>query len=124
MKKLQITVLIVFCIGIYFLNTETTHSQTSKKYGQYMYISDIAVHNDSYLYISVPEKFSFNVHGCKDVSYARSMNPINDDRTKAIMGIALTSFLGKKGIIVFTSGCVGPENKGYPIVEGLALSQQ
>ena len=72
----------------------------------YDYVSKVQVGEDSFVYFTVPGNTDALVHGtCGNQIWFRSPRPITDDRTKAILSVALASMLSKKGAFVRVSGC-------------------
>lgn len=72
----------------------------------YDYVSKVQVGEDSFVYFTVPGNPDALVHGtCGNQFWFRSPRPITDDRTKAILSVALASMLSKKGAFVRVSGC-------------------
>jgi hypothetical protein len=86
---------------------------------EYAYVSKVNVGSDNHLYINVTGNFS-TIHGCTRPWYVQSQWPLSDERTKAWMQIALSSFLSKKKVYVWTAGCT---SYGYPILTKLQLQQ-
>ncbi len=86
---------------------------------EYTYISKVNVAQDNYLYLAVPGNFSYD-HGCSKPWYVRSQHPLTDARTKAQMQVALSSFVAKKQVHVWTDGCT---SYGYPIMTKLQMQQ-
>ena len=98
------------------LSGATAHAGGSS----YDYVNKVNVGSDNYLYIAVPGNLS-NTQ-CSRPYYARSLYPLSDARTKAMMQVALTSFVSKKSIYIWTnSSCT---SYGYPIMSKLQLQQQ
>ena len=75
----------------------------------YNYVYKIQIHEDNYLYINVndiDQGLNFDPqHGCDSQSYARSQWPLSDDRTKAMLQVALASALSHSAVHVWTRGC-------------------
>ena len=86
---------------------------------QYLYVVKVQVGIDGYLYINVKGNFDLTKHGCTNGAFARSAEPLPNEITKAMMSIAMTSFLGRKGVHVTTNGCAG----GYPILRVIQVNQ-
>jgi hypothetical protein len=84
------------------------------------YVTKVTV-DDNYLYIDVVGEFSN--YGCTSPYFARSKYPISDERTRAWLQIATTSFVSEKKVHVWTSGCVGGATAGYPILTELQMEQ-
>ena len=111
MKRLLVTLTIALALG--------TVTAAYAAHGQeYIYVKKVNV-TDNYLHITVPGNLD-SAHGCSKPYYARSQFPLSDERTKAWMQIALTSFVAKKQVYITTSGCT---SYGYPIMTGLQLQQ-
>ena len=85
---------------------------------EHAYINKIHVGPDGYLYLHVPGEFPIE-HGCSGGA-VRSQNRVSDDRTKAWMQMAFTSFVAKKHVFVWTEGCTV---SGYPVMTQLQLQQ-
>jgi hypothetical protein len=79
----------------------------------------VNVGDDGYLYINVLGNLSTS-HGCSKPWYARSKEPLSDDRTKAFLQMAMASFLSQAGVHVWTSSCTA---YGYPVLIQLQLQQ-
>jgi hypothetical protein len=95
---------------------------------EYAYVSRIQVGEDNYLWINVmqingPEAFNFN-HLCAERWYARSQFPMTDERTKALMQIATTSFTQERRVVVWTRNCTGSFGSGYPIMTQLQVQSK
>ena len=91
----------------------------------YESITRIFVGNDNYLSISVKGNFHI-IHGCTVTAYARSQYPLSDDRTKAMLQVALTALETGNKVLVRTLGCTstvpeGDMHKGYPILNDLQV---
>lgn len=84
----------------------------------YDYVSKVHVGENNYLSINVKGNFK-TTHGCSQRWYARSLRPLDDERTKAMMRVALSSFLGRKKVYVNTDGC----RTNYPIMVSIQIQQ-
>ncbi len=75
----------------------------------YSYIYKVQIHEDNYLYINViDEDIGPNLdsqHGCDTQTYTKSQWPLSDDRTKAMLQVALASALSHSPVHVWTRGC-------------------
>jgi hypothetical protein len=83
---------------------------------EYDYIYKVQIHEDNYLYINVNDinqGSNFDPqHGCESRTYARSQWPLSDDRTKAMLQVALASALSHTKVHVWTRGCTSPTEHG------------
>jgi alpha-galactosidase len=101
-----------------FLVATSASAQSGER--SYDFVSKILVDDDSYLYINVSGSFA-QAHGCSQLSLARSKYPINDERTKALMQLAIASFLSRNKVHVSTTGCT---LYGHPVIDKLQLHQE
>lgn len=86
----------------------------------YPFVWKVSVGDDDYLYINVYANFTTD-HGCQERWFARSKNPLGHEQTKAFMQVAMASLLSQTPVHVWTVGCTGGGNVGYPILTGLQL---
>jgi len=79
------------------------------KGGYYAYIFKVDVAENGKLAIDVWDggpNFRPSVHGpCTKPWYAVARYPLTDERTKAMLSVALASFLGHRRVYVNTDGC-------------------
>ena len=112
-----------------------TASAAVPGHGQiYAYITRVEPDRDQRLTISVKhpngtEGLDWR-HGCNNPSpniqdnfFAHSQFPLTNERTKAFLQIALTSFVEKKQVWVQTSGCTLGGNQGDPVLDTLQIRQ-
>jgi hypothetical protein len=114
--------------GVRVIGTVPVSDQTpfprKKGEAEYPYVSKVQVRSDGYLAINVQGNFNTS-HGCQERSWALSRATVADDTTKAQLSIALSSFLGRKKVYVYTHGCSretrSHADEGYPVLEGLQV---
>ena len=97
--KTAIALLLTFAatiVSINFALAETTET--------YAYVTKVTVGEDEHLSINVRGNFR-PVHRCTRLTYARSQYTVKDERTKAMMRIAIVSFLARKKVTVTTNKC-------------------
>ena len=87
----------------------------------YEYVTKVNVGDDSYGYIMVKDNFDMSVHNCANAAFARTKNDISDVVADIQLRIAVTSFVTKKPVHVWTSGCSTPA--GYPIMTKIQVQQ-
>jgi hypothetical protein len=96
-------------------------------FGQYYdYVYKINIGSDNYLYINVVLNSGVNFapgHGCSTPYYARSLEPMSSDRTKAWLQMATASLLSHAKVYIYTSGCTTNASTGYPIMMQFQLEQ-
>jgi hypothetical protein len=114
-KKLTQTFMLLFmgCMFVQIAVAETKWQET------YEYVSKIQVSEDNHLRINVLGNFSVN-HGCNERWWATSKMSLDHAQTKAILQIALSSFLWHKPIRVHTV-CENPN--GYPILTEIQIQE-
>jgi hypothetical protein len=88
----------------------------------YPYVWRVNIGEDNYLWINVYANFTTE-HGCNERWYARSKHDLSDDRTKALLQMAMASFLAQIPVHVWTEGCTGGGSTGYPILIQLQLQK-
>lgn len=88
------------------LSTEIPNTTyNTEKHGEtYDFVTRAVVKEDNHLYIGVRGNF-LSTHGCAKPWTAKSKYPITDERTKALLSIALASLLSKKPVHVISEGC-------------------
>ena len=84
----------------------------------YPYVTKVNVGTDNYAYIAVRGNYANS--GCSKPWYARTSHTLTDERAKAQMQVALSSFLSKKEVYIWTNGCT---SYGYPILTKIQLQQ-
>jgi len=81
----------------------------ARKGDYYAYIFKVDVGENGKLAIDVWDggpNFRPGVHGpCQNTAYAEARYPLSDERTKAMLSMALASFLGHRRVYVTTDGC-------------------
>jgi hypothetical protein len=88
----------------------------------YEYVKKVTVWNDNRLMISVAGEFSTD-HGCDNRSFAASRHNFDHSQTKAMLQVALSSFLARKPVWVATSGCDSGDSSGRPILGSLRIQE-
>jgi hypothetical protein len=85
----------------------------------YYYVSKIQISDDNHLSLNVSTNFDRR-HGCPQLSWAQSRYPLTDERTKALLAIAMQSFERRQQVYIYTKGCnIG----GYPILLHMQIRQ-
>ena len=93
-KQLKLRVLVAVILFLLVWPGVACYALTLRVlYKQYEYVSCVVVH-DNYLYIDVSGNFSTTFDGYANGAFGRSLYPITDDETRAMMTSALTSCLG------------------------------
>jgi hypothetical protein len=113
---------ILFIFGlIVYLSAQDFHKD-------YSYIFIIQINELNHLDLNVNDiKGGRNFdpqHGCDTQTYARSRWPISDDRTKAMLQVAIASAISHTKVHVWTHGCTSPEETGVnsrPVLYSLQL---
>lgn len=75
--------------------------------------------NNNVLGIAVTGNFSPS-HGCTKPYWAFSQHSLDHPGTKAMLQIALSSFLSRKQVYITTNGCTA---SGYPILTNVMVAQ-
>ena len=90
----------------------------------YDYVTKVHVKADNYLYVAVSGNYKSS-HGCDNLAYARSDQPITNDVTKAYLQIAMASFLSRAKVNIGTENCSAPNNSSvnYPRMMHLQIQQ-
>jgi hypothetical protein len=80
----------------------------------YIHVWGVQVAEDNYLYVVPLGNYDLNKHDGTNAAWGRSKYPITDERTKAMMTIALSSLIGRKYVHIYTEGYT--TGSGYPII--------
>ncbi len=107
MKRMIIISANVICVFgiIVYLSAQEFHKD-------YSYIYKVRIQEDNSLLINVNDidhGSNFDPqHGCDLQTFAKSKWPVSDDRTKAMLQVALASALSHTKVHVWTRGCTSP----------------
>ena len=86
----------------------------------YDFIGQVQIPDDNNFYINAPGNFVNDDH-CSNPWYAVSKHPLNDDRTRAQLQVALASFVVHQKVYVVTNGCSAD---GRLILETIQIERQ
>jgi len=118
---------VLYVAAILMLLSAFANRADAVSFGQYYdYVYKINVGTDNYLYINVMLNAGVNFsssHGCSTPYYARSLEPVTNDRTKAWLQMATASLLSHTKVYVYTNGCTTNATTGYPIMIQFQLEQ-
>jgi hypothetical protein len=117
MKRIAIAIAVALVVLV------ATAGVLSSAEADYTQVTKIQVGDDNYLWVNVAGNFNTTIHGCTNGAWARSSYQLNDERTKALESLAIASFLGRRPVYVWTSGCTGPGTNGYAIITKLSLHE-
>jgi hypothetical protein len=109
------TLMFMISIGLVAITPNTLLSAEQ----DYEYVSKVHVHQDNYGYINVKGNLS-PIHGCKQLSYARTEHDLSDKKAEMELRIAATSFVTKSPVHIRTEGC-SPD--GYPLLTEIQVQE-
>jgi hypothetical protein len=123
MKRRYIALLICVVVAVTALEVgrKKLAAQVPVTGWDYEYVGKVNVEGN-HLGINVMGNFIKEKHSnCEQPYWAFSPYPLSDERTKAMLSVALASFLGRRRVWVETQGC---DARGYPVLYAVSVHEQ
>ena len=125
----------LLCLPFALMLAGTAEAQSSSQ--SYSRISKVQIGSDDYLYVTVPGNLVpvrdpvTRVIICHSRYWARSQYKIDHPKTRAMMQIALTSYVSLKPVHIYTNGCAITQRpvpshlrgRNYPVMVGLQVQE-